>query len=178
MDLVVIAPFRMSRNWLFVLPAFLLGAALNHNSESAQAPCPIGEAVEIHYSPGEDLERIDVALIGEAATQIDMPAYVLTDRAVVEALRQAASRGVKVRIWRGASEAARLSEFDVETQLRKWPQGLELRSSAPGGELMHLKGYCVDHRLLRTGSANFSRSGETRQDNDLVALRGASVRRV
>jgi phosphatidylserine/phosphatidylglycerophosphate/cardiolipin synthase-like enzyme len=40
---------------------------------------------------------------------------------------------------------------------------------------MHLKGYCVDHRVLRTGSANFSRSGETRQDNDLVALRDASV---
>jgi hypothetical protein len=40
---------------------------------------------------------------------------------------------------------------------------------------MHLKGYCIDHRLLRTGSANFSRSGETRHDNDLVALRGAFV---
>jgi phosphatidylserine/phosphatidylglycerophosphate/cardiolipin synthase-like enzyme len=40
---------------------------------------------------------------------------------------------------------------------------------------MHLKGYCVDHRLLRTGSANFSRSGGTRQDNDLVALRCPSV---
>jgi phosphatidylserine/phosphatidylglycerophosphate/cardiolipin synthase-like enzyme len=53
------------------------------------------------------------------------------------------------------------------------PQPTQL--PAPGGELMHLKGYCVDHRLLRTGSANFSRSGETRQDNDLVALRGASV---
>jgi phosphatidylserine/phosphatidylglycerophosphate/cardiolipin synthase-like enzyme len=52
----------------------------------------------------------------------------------------------------------------------------ELRSSPPGGELMHLKGYCVDHRLLRTGSANFSRSGETRQDNDLLALRCVSVR--
>jgi hypothetical protein len=32
-----------------------------------------------------------------------------------------------------------------------------------------------DGRLLRTGSANFSWSGETRQDNDLVALRGVSV---
>jgi hypothetical protein len=32
---------------------------------------------------------------------------------------------------------------------------------------MHLKGYCVDHRLLRDGSANFSRSREARQDNDL-----------
>jgi phosphatidylserine/phosphatidylglycerophosphate/cardiolipin synthase-like enzyme len=40
---------------------------------------------------------------------------------------------------------------------------------------MHLKGYCVDHRLLRTGSANFSWSGQARQDNDLVALRGVSV---
>jgi phosphatidylserine/phosphatidylglycerophosphate/cardiolipin synthase-like enzyme len=175
MDLVVIAPFRMSRNWLFVLPAFLLGAALNHNSGSAQAPCPVGETAEIHYSPGEDLERIDVALIGEAAKQIDMAAYVLTDRAVVEALRQAAARGVKVRIWRDASEAVRLNEFDVEAQLGGRVQGLGLRSSAPGGELMHLKGYCVDHRLFRTGSANFSRSGETLQDNGLVALRGASV---
>jgi phosphatidylserine/phosphatidylglycerophosphate/cardiolipin synthase-like enzyme len=114
-------------------------------------------------------------LIGEAAKQIDMTAYVLTDSAVIEALRAAAVRGVKVRIWRDADEAARLSDFGVEAQLGGPVHGLELRSKAPGGELMHLKGYCVDHRLLRTGSANFSRSGETRQDNDLVALRGASV---
>jgi phosphatidylserine/phosphatidylglycerophosphate/cardiolipin synthase-like enzyme len=100
---------------------------------------------------------------------------VLTDSAVIEALRDASKRGVKVRIWRDASEAARLSEFDVEAQLGRRVQGLKLRSSAPGGELTHLKGYCVDYRLLRTGSANFSRSGETRQDNDLVALRGVSV---
>jgi phosphatidylserine/phosphatidylglycerophosphate/cardiolipin synthase-like enzyme len=107
-------------------------------------------------------------LIREAAKQTDMAAYVLTDTAVIAALRDASARGVKVRIWRDASEAARLSELDVEAQFGGRVQGLELRSSPPGGELMHLKGYCVDHRLLRTGSANFSRSGETRQDNDLV----------
>jgi phosphatidylserine/phosphatidylglycerophosphate/cardiolipin synthase-like enzyme len=82
---------------------------------------------------------------------------------------------VKVRIWRDASMAERVGDVGVETQLGGRVPGLELRSSAPGGELMHLKGFCVDHRLLRTGSANFSRSGETRQDNDLVALRGATV---
>jgi PLD-like domain len=71
-------------------------------------------------------------LIGEAAKQIDMAAYVLTDRAVVEALRQAAVRGVKVRIWRDASEAVRLNEFDVEAQLGGWVQGLGLKSSEPG----------------------------------------------
>ena len=157
-----------------MLPAFLLGAAFERGSSIAQPPSPVG-AAEVHYSPGENLERIDVALIGEAAKQIDMAAYVLTDSAVIEALREAAERGVTVRIWRDANMAAKVGDFDVEAQLGGRPQGLELRSKPPGGELMHLKGYCVDHRLLRTGSANFSRSGETRQDNDLVALRGASV---
>jgi phosphatidylserine/phosphatidylglycerophosphate/cardiolipin synthase-like enzyme len=129
---------------------------------------------EVHSGPGEDLERIDVTLIREAAKQIDMAAYVLTDRAVIEELRDAARRGVKVRVWRGASMAERVGDVDIEAQLGGKVQGLDIRSKE-GGELMHLKSYCVDHRLLRTGSANFSRSGETRQDNDLVALRGASV---
>jgi hypothetical protein len=54
-----------------VLPAFLLGASLERGSGLAQAPCPVGGRTEIHYSPGADLERIDVALIGEAAKRID-----------------------------------------------------------------------------------------------------------
>ena len=153
----------------------MLGAALGHGSTSAQPPPPVDAAAEIHYSPGEDLERIDVALIREAGKQIDMAAYVLTDRAVIEALREAAGRGVTVRIWRDASMAEKVQDYDVAAQLGGGIHGLEIRSKSPGGELMHLKGYCVDHRLLRTGSANFSRSGETRQDNDLVALRGEAV---
>jgi phosphatidylserine/phosphatidylglycerophosphate/cardiolipin synthase-like enzyme len=144
-------------------------------SRTTPAPRSIGGPAEVHYAPGEDLESIDVALIGEAVKQIDMAAYVLTDRAVIEALREAAARGVRVRIWRDANMAARVGDHDVEAQLGGRIQGLEIRSKSPGGELMHLKDYCVDQHLLRTGSANFSRSGETRQDNDLVALRGESV---
>ena len=94
-----------------MLPAFLLGASLERGSGSAQSPCPVSAPAEIHYSPGEDLERIDVALLREATKQIDMAAYVLTDRAVVDALREAAVGGVKVRVWRDASEAARLSDY-------------------------------------------------------------------
>jgi phosphatidylserine/phosphatidylglycerophosphate/cardiolipin synthase-like enzyme len=89
---------------------------------------------------------------------------------------EATERGVKVRIWRDANMAERVGDIDVEAQLAGRVQGLEIRSNAPGGELMHLKGYCIDHRLLRTGSANLSRSGETRQDNDLVVLRGEKRR--
>jgi hypothetical protein len=42
-------------------------------------------------------------LIHEAAKQIDTAGYVLTDSAVIEALRDASSQGVKERVWRDAS---------------------------------------------------------------------------
>jgi phosphatidylserine/phosphatidylglycerophosphate/cardiolipin synthase-like enzyme len=42
-----------------------------------------------------------------------------------------------------------------------------------GGPFMHLKAYTVDGATLRTGSANFSSSGENAQDNDLIVIRDA-----
>jgi hypothetical protein len=40
---------------------------------------------------------------------------------------------------------------------------------------MHLKGYEIDGRLLRTGAANFSASGLKRQDNDLIVIKSAGA---
>jgi phosphatidylserine/phosphatidylglycerophosphate/cardiolipin synthase-like enzyme len=120
-------------------------------------------SVEIHYSPEEDLEAIDVALIGEAARTIDIDAYVLTDESVVAALIAAGKRGVRVRVWRESSEPEANSAAELGERYKK------------PGELMHLKSYCVDDSILRSGSANFSRSGLTRQDNDLIILRQAGA---
>jgi phosphatidylserine/phosphatidylglycerophosphate/cardiolipin synthase-like enzyme len=95
----------MSPSLVLALPAILLGAALERGANSAQPPCPAGAAAEIHYGPGEDLERIDVALLRGATKGIDMAAYVLTDSAVIEALRDASARGV--RCGSGAMQAKR-----------------------------------------------------------------------
>jgi len=44
---------------------------------------------------------------------------------------------------------------------------------AEGDPFMHLKAYAIDGVALRTGSANFSTSGENAQDNDLIVIRDA-----
>jgi hypothetical protein len=67
------------------------------------APCCVtplraDPAPVIHYAPGENLERVDVALIDRAEHEIDMAAYVLTDWAVMQALTRAVDRGVAIRI--------------------------------------------------------------------------------
>jgi hypothetical protein len=53
---------------------------------SADQPPPM-----IHYAPAENLERIDIGLIDQARSSIDMAAYVLTDWPVMEALSRAAN---------------------------------------------------------------------------------------
>jgi hypothetical protein len=63
MERALMGLFPISPSWLFVLPAALLGMALEHRSGAVETPCPIGVPAEIHYAPAEDLETIDVALL-------------------------------------------------------------------------------------------------------------------
>jgi phosphatidylserine/phosphatidylglycerophosphate/cardiolipin synthase-like enzyme len=127
--------------------------------------------VEIHYAPAENLETIDVALLNDAGASIDMAAYVLSDDAVIEALGDAADRGVAVRIYLDHSEFE--SHADKLTALLA-KAGVAARIK-PAGALMHLKAYAVDRARLRTGSGNFSRSGLERQDNDLLVTDDAAA---
>ena len=132
------------------------------------AACTVTAALvqEVHYSPEEDLARIDVTLISEAKTSIDFASYALTDREIIQALTGADHRGVAIRIVldpRERHDFVALGDLSDNVRIKR------------GGPYMHLKAYSIDGQLLRTGSANFSTSGEHQQDNDLVIVRNAGV---
>ena len=138
------------------------------------APALAASDVEIHYAPQENLSRFDTRLIDAAERSIDMAAYVLTDADVVEALRDAAVRGVAIRLYfdksQYAQHGARTGALD---ELFSFPN---VKARIKGrGVLMHLKAYAVDGVTLRTGSSNFSRSGLEAQDNDLVLVSDAAA---
>jgi phosphatidylserine/phosphatidylglycerophosphate/cardiolipin synthase-like enzyme len=120
--------------------------------------------IEVHYAPSENLEAIDVELIDQAGETIDMAAYVLTDAAVIEALGDAADRGVRVRLYLDPSQ---LRDADGALAELFGKPGVAARLKA-AGPIMHMKAYAIDRARLRTGSGNFSRSGLSRQDNDLL----------
>jgi phosphatidylserine/phosphatidylglycerophosphate/cardiolipin synthase-like enzyme len=118
--------------------------------------------LEIHYAPEERLDTIDAALIATARTSIDLASYALTDPIVIAALNAAALRGVRIRIVldpRERHDFVRLGDLSDTVRIKR------------GGPFMHLKSYEIDGATLRTGSANFSTSGENAQDNDLIVIR-------
>ena len=86
--------------------------------------------------------------------------------AVLDALNAAQGRGVAVRIVldpRERHDFVKLGDLSDTVRIKR------------GGPFMHLKAYAIDGETLRTGSANFSASGERAQDNDLIVIRDAAA---
>lgn len=153
----------------FLFPAALGAMALAPMPQPAGllAEEPTVAGVRVLYGPGEGFGSVDARLVGEARRSIDMAAYILTDRSLTTALGRAAMRGVKVRIYLDGEDMGR-GPSAIE-EIADAPN-IEIRRKGRSRDLMHLKSYQVDGRVLRSGSANFSVSGEIYQDNDLVVI--------
>jgi phosphatidylserine/phosphatidylglycerophosphate/cardiolipin synthase-like enzyme len=147
-----------------------LAPPINNTAHAEQTP---SVEYRIDYSPSTNLEHQDVQTIKAAQHNIDAAIYSLTDYVVCDALLDAISRGVHVRVYRDyeqfeQEQAHARGRGSCSQQLAN--SGAEVRVKAPS-VLMHLKSYDVDGSILRTGSANISDSGEKQQDNDLLILR-------
>jgi phosphatidylserine/phosphatidylglycerophosphate/cardiolipin synthase-like enzyme len=155
-----------------------IAAALGLVAGACLAWAAFAPGAQHHFAPVENLEALDVREIDAARARIDLAAYVLTDVPVIDALARAAARGVHVRIYReGRETPERPTSPRVESafnRLAAAPHAV-IRYKSDAAPLMHLKAYCVDGHVLRTGAANFSSSGETAQDNDALLLRGPGV---
>lgn len=137
---------------------------------------PTVAGVRVSYGPSEQMAKADVEALAGARKSIDLAAFVLTDRGVIGALGDAARRGVVVRVYIDRDESARASAKAVEDlKALATLKGVAIRTKAERSEAMHLKSYMVDRRLLRTGSANFSYSGERFQDNDVAMLESPAL---
>lgn len=126
--------------------------------------------LQVHFSPQENLEAIDVRAIRSARRNVEMSAFSLTDYAVIDALRYAGMNGALVSVY--------LDNEQTEEELRRPALRTMLLDLAatPNVQvfvkrsrvLQHTKAYLIDQKVLREGSANFSPSALKQQDNTLL----------
>jgi phosphatidylserine/phosphatidylglycerophosphate/cardiolipin synthase-like enzyme len=168
-----------------ILPALVVSAGIvwfAHSSAERWMKLPMpatskgaawDAAGENHFSPEENLERFDVEYLRNARQSVDVAMFAFTDHAIAGVLREIADRGVIVRLYRdrGQYEAEELKAVRFHqpstTRLLRGACNVHIRvKQGPEQNLMHLKAACVDRRILRDGSANWSPSGEKSQDNN------------
>ena len=144
-------------------------------------PSPDALVRVVATRPASDIRDAVLNAIAAARRTIDVEMYVLSDPLVIDALVQAAARGVRVRVLldpaqpQNGQALALLGNGSIQAHFYHAPPGIKL----------HAKLGIFDRTVVVFGSCNWSRSGFTRnheldlviQDAGLAAAFGARLDR-
>ncbi|WP_027091598.1 phospholipase D family protein [Cohnella thermotolerans] len=117
-------------------------------------------------------EKKLVQVIDGASGTLDMAIYSLTYPDIVQAIKNAAKRGVRVRIITDRIQSNGKTQKEALKLLGS--AGIPLKINTHSG-LMHLKMTVADGRVATTGSFNYSKSASTTNDEMLVVFRDEDI---
>ncbi len=128
--------------------------------------------IDVYFSPCGGLARAIATEIDAAKTSVDVMIFTISNPQIVQALRRAHERGIQVRvIVNPAQEKSRVSKAGYLHSL-----GLRVRSDDRHTR-MHNKVTIIDSMIVCTGSANYSKSADRSNAENLVIIRDTDVAR-
>jgi len=133
-----------------------------------------GTRMEVFFSPDDGVANRIVEILNEAQESIYFMAFSFTTDEFGEAIRVQAENGLTVA---GVMEEEQVKS-NVGTEYDFFKQaGLDVLIDGNEGQ-MHHKTMIVDGEIVITGSYNFSRSAETRNDENLVIFHNEQIAEV
>jgi phosphatidylserine/phosphatidylglycerophosphate/cardiolipin synthase-like enzyme len=171
-------PLRVGALGLLLSTIFVL---VTHHSCAHQLPATYfgsanGDAAsdQPFFSPATNLEEVDINLIDHAQHSIDVAMYTFTDRRLALALRRAAERDVKIRVYRDREQfEEEQKRGDTVASVLSGNPNISIKVKA-SNELMHEKSFACDGAVLRSGSGNWSVYAARYQDNEISITRSRS----
>lgn len=123
------------------------------------------ESIDVYFSPNGGCQQAVVSKIKKAGDSIDIAMYYLSSRDIAQALVKAKERGVHVRVVLDQSqeiEASSKSAYLIK-------HGFQIRYHLGFG-LMHNKFAIIDGKTLITGSFNWTRTAEEKNEENLLII--------
>jgi phosphatidylserine/phosphatidylglycerophosphate/cardiolipin synthase-like enzyme len=122
--------------------------------------------IEVYFSPDDGVANPILEMLRNAEESIHFLAFSFTTDEFGEAIRMQAGNGLTVA---GVMEEEQVkSNIGTEYDLFK-QASLDVLVDGNEGQ-MHHKTMIIDERVVITGSYNFSRSAETRNDENLIII--------
>ncbi|MBX0291609.1 FAM83 family protein [Hymenobacter sp. HSC-4F20] len=117
------------------------------------AALPVAEQTQVYFSPGEECVTAIQQFIAAAHRTLDVCVFTVADDRLTSALLAAHHRGVRVRLLTDNDKL-----FDRGSDVRQLHgAGMAVRTDCTENH-MHHKFAVADHRLVLTGSYNWTRS--------------------
>lgn len=125
------------------------------------------ENINIYFSPYDNgINDGILPVINGAKKYIYIPVFLITEPRIISSLINAKERGVDVRVIIDASNAS--NKASRHRELRN--AGIKVKTENYAGK-MHSKTIIVDDEYLVIGSMNFSKSGEKKNDENMIVLK-------
>jgi cardiolipin synthase len=132
----------------------------------------LSSGVRVWAMPDSSRDRV-VQIFEAARSSIDLSVYALQERRVVLALKDAAGRGVKVRVMLEPRTVGGSNEATMADELGK--AGVTVQATPPAFDthrnVDHAKFAVIDGKELLFGTGNLVRSGLGGEDDDVYANR-------
>ena len=127
--------------------------------------------ISVYFSP-KDFQIINklIPLIRHSKKYIYVPTFIITHKPLKNELISAKNRGVEVKIIIDATNTS--SPKSAFFDMRK--NGLNVKVENFAGK-MHSKSMIIDDEYIIVGSTNFSNSGETRNDENMLIIKDSKL---
>ncbi len=127
-----------------------------------------------YYFPraGQKAEPQLIKVINSAQKNLDVAIYSLTDNPTASAIVAAHKKGVSVRVISDKQQSGEKYQESILRSLTK--SGIPVKVNTHTG-LMHLKVTIADQKTATTGSFNYTKSAETKNDEVFVVLHDEKV---
>lgn len=124
----------------------------------------------VYFSPKDKGISAIIPLIDNAHKYIYIPAFLITHKQLAQSLINASNRGVSVKIILDATNTHTSS-----SKMKLFRQhGIQVKTENFAGKL-HSKSIIIDDLYTVIGSMNFSRSGESANDENLLIIKNPEI---
>lgn len=129
--------------------------------------------LSVYFSPADNIiNTVLIPAINKAVKYIYIPIFAITDKPFADALIRAKRRGVDVRVIVDATNAK-----NTPSQHRYLRQNGVLAKTENYAGKLHSKSIIIDDTCTIIGSMNFSKSGNTKNDENMVLLKDTTITR-
>src|SRR6185295_5843122 len=149
-----------------LLTIVLTGCQGSTPDRELKPPAAVEDDIAVYFSPKGGAMAAILREIEQARKTIDVQAYLITAKEIVEALQAAQARGVRVRIVldkRNMGGAYSYTAYLSKTGLPVWRDGQHKDT--------HDKVMLIDGRTIITGSFNFTDQSEDVNSENVLIIR-------
>mgnify|MGYP000490851090 CR=1 FL=1 len=127
--------------------------------------------VSIYFSPKSNTYNSGIKdIVNNAKKYIYIPIFYLTHKPLAKDLISAHKRGVDIRIILDASAAR--NKYSIHEYLREG--GIQVKVENFGGK-MHNKSMIVDDKYIVSGSMNFTKAGNSKNDENTIIIKNENL---